>query len=110
MFLLEVKEDPDCNAECDERHGVSNEVQRCRHFHSCLRVISNRHIDTGLVVGVVVPCAITVAESAGILCEEKQVISEGPAALGKLGEFQELIIYLALQITSKKHQNILPSI
>jgi hypothetical protein len=41
----------------------------------------NRHIDTGLVIGVVVPCAINVAESAGILCKEKQDISEGPAAI-----------------------------
>ena len=81
MFLLEVKEDPDCNAERDERHGVSNEVQCCRHFHSCLSLTFKRHIDTGLVIGVVVPCAITVAESAGILCEEKQDISDGPAAV-----------------------------
>lgn len=81
MFLLEVKEDPDCNAECDERHGVSNEVQCCRHFHSCLSLTFNRHIDTGLVIGVVVPCAIHVAVSAGILCKEKQDISEGLAAI-----------------------------
>ena len=81
MFLLEVKEDPDCNAERDERHGVSNEVQCCRHFHSCPIVRVNRHIDTSLVIGVVVPCAITLAESAGIFCEGKQDISEGPAAV-----------------------------
>jgi hypothetical protein len=81
VFLLEVKEDPDCNAERDERHGVSNEVQCCRHFHFCFRLIYQRHIDTGLVIGVVVPRAITVAESAGILCEEKKDISEGPLAV-----------------------------
>ena len=81
MFLLEVKEDPDCNAERDERHGISNEVQCCRHFHSCLRLSFERHNFTGIVIGVVIPCAITVAESAGILCEEKQDISEGPVAV-----------------------------
>lgn len=81
MFLLEIKEDPNCNAEHDERHGVSNEVQCCRHFHSCLSLTFNRHIDTSLVIGVVVPCAIAVTESAGILCEEKQDISEEPAAV-----------------------------
>lgn len=76
MFLLEVKEDPDCNAERYERHGVSNEVQCCRHFHSCLSMTFKRHILAGIVIGIVVPCAIAVAESAGILCEEKQDISE----------------------------------
>jgi len=35
-----------------------------------------RHILAGIVIGIVVPCAIAVAESAGILCEEKQDISE----------------------------------
>lgn len=75
MFLLEVKEDPHCNAERDERHGISNEVQCCRHFYTCLWLNFNRHIVTGLVIGVVVPRAISVAESAGILCEEKQEIS-----------------------------------
>jgi hypothetical protein len=81
VFLLEVKEDPDCNAECDERHGVSNEVQSGRHFHSRLSFTFQRHIDTRLIICVVVPRAISVTQSAGILCEEKKQISEVPAAV-----------------------------
>jgi hypothetical protein len=81
VYLLEIKEDPDCNAECNERHGVSNEVQSGRHFHSCLSLTFKRHIGTRLIIRVVGPCAIAVAESASILCKEKQGISGAPAAV-----------------------------
>jgi hypothetical protein len=71
MCLLEIQKDPDRNAECDEGHGISDEVQSGRCLDSRLRLTFQRHIDAGFVVRVVVPCAVAVTESAGVLCQWK---------------------------------------
>lgn len=73
ISLLEIDKNPDCYAECDKRHGVADVVQRGRHLHPCLGGLAfQRHVDTRLVVRVIVPLAVAVAESAGILCEERK--------------------------------------
>jgi hypothetical protein len=76
MCLLEIQKDPDRNAECDEGHGISDEVQSGRCLDSRLRLTFQWHINAGSVVRVVVPCAVAVAESTGVLCERRKDIYE----------------------------------
>jgi hypothetical protein len=72
MCLLEIQKDPDCNAECDEGHGISYEVQSGSCLDSRLRLTFQRYIDAGPVVRVVVPRAVAMAESTGVLCEQRK--------------------------------------
>ena len=67
-FLLEIKKYPDGNTERYERHEVADQVKGGGGFYAGLRGLAERHIPARCVVRVVVPCAVVVTQSAGVLC------------------------------------------